>query len=149
MVITKCVPNNAVLLAHPNILKDNQQMAHYYFTSRDLRKFKLAKGLYQDVIDSVFNSVVPAKIIIALVASENIQGNYNTNNFNFETFDVNYFNLLINCRNVSHGAFKAEYGTHDYMNCYAILFRDYHIYGEDVGNDISYYAYANGFCFYV
>lgn len=92
--LTHVTPANHVLLAHQNVLKDNENMrANYYYMREDLRRFTIAKDASTFYLEDAFNGKIPDSCVLCFVPSANMSGSYTKNPYEFVTTDLQYISL--------------------------------------------------------
>jgi hypothetical protein len=71
------------------------------------------------VLDNIFQGRVPSKMIVAMVSTSAFLGNYLKNPFNFQHFNLNYLNLMVNGMSVPDDQpLKPDYANDNYTLAY-------------------------------
>jgi len=84
--IPKIRVDNNTLRAHEKILQSN--LARYHMPHTSIKTYAALKGSSTVNIDNLFLNEVPNALLIGMVESESVSGNYKKNCFNFQHFDA-------------------------------------------------------------
>lgn len=103
----KTVIENAVFYCRKHILTNEMRDMHkkmllskpaiYPFIKSDIKTYLIPKSAQNSVSESLFaSSMLPHRILIALVKTSAMNGNYQLNPFNFEEFNVSNITVSVN-----------------------------------------------------
>ncbi len=85
--------NPSVLIAQSAVLKEHSAL--YPYTRSNIKTYAVPMGQYSFITDDLFQGAVPKKLIVGLVSSSAIHGNYAKNPYNFQNFDCNYAGFFV------------------------------------------------------
>ena len=91
--LCKIRPTESIITGHASIL--NTEDAVYPYIKTDLRVASIATGLQSFTWDHIFQDCCPNKVIIGLVSSKAMEGDYKENPFNFKSFNASNIGLFI------------------------------------------------------
>ena len=98
--------------------------------------------------DNLFMSKLPKKLIIGLMNNSNFSGALNQHPFEFDHFHANNIEVSIDGENVCGTPMQLDYTDQKYMRAYDGLFHALNKSYNDVGLDITYNDFPNGYCLY-
>ena len=134
-----------VMVAHNTALASGP--AKYLYDNTDMRAYAVAKGQYSATLEDVYQNAVPSMLVVGLVASEAFMGNYKRNPFNFQHYNLNSIGFYVDGKSMPGRPLTPDYPSDNYMSAYMTLFGNR--LQEDIGNDILYIDYKQGYCLYV
>ena len=92
------------------------------------------------ILDNVFQGRIPSKVKVGMVLSSAYLGNYSKNPYNFQNFNLNYINVMVNGMSMpDEKALEPNYDNH----CYSIYIRSI---GD--GLSIGWEEFKDGFNIY-
>lgn len=119
--------------------------ALYPFLQSIVKTFTIAAGNYSFQIEDPYSSRIPAKMVVGLVTNQAYTGNVKQNPFNFQTFDLNFFQVCKDgCSYFS--SYQPNYAESNYVNEFNALGLFKSI--QDRGHDITRSDFTNGYCLY-
>ena len=144
--------NPAIAIMHAQLLKSVN--AKYPIMRSDLKTISLPKGSQQVNIDDLFHSYIPNKLIITMVTSVAMNGNYTKNPFNFQNFDVNSIAVYVNGESLPTRPMKINYNGNkstdaNYVEAYQSLFMGNGKLGQDCGLNITRNDFVSGYALYL
>lgn len=142
LYVRKVRVSPSVLLAHAQALE--KAPARYPLNRVDIKTFTITQGLRDKSIDNLFMNQLPQRVIIAFVDNRAFNGDYALNGFNFQHFNLNYLNLMIDGHSVTPQPLTPDFARGLYTEAYNTLFTGTGMHWRDTGNGISYEDYANG-----
>ena len=98
--------------------------------------------------DGIFDGALPDLVIIGLVADEDFAGNYNTNPFNFRTFNVNRVEMLRNGIRTPRYGYTPNFTTNQYSKDYYTFLSQLKLNKGDKSVALTPYEWANGYTLY-
>jgi len=147
LFIRKIQINSSVLLAHTKML-----MAHtakYPLKKVDVLSFSVASGSQRAHFENIFPGPMPARLILGLVKSSAVHGNYSENPFDFAAFDLNLLSVNIDGQVAGGKPILVNYAKKQLMEPFTQLYLNSGIQLTDDGATINRDDYANGgFCLY-
>lgn len=139
--------NPGLLVSHAEKLKKTPAL--YPYMKSDLRSFSIATGSYTWTMDDIFQSMVPSRLIVALVSSQAYSGEFNKNPFNFQHFNANHIGFYVDGQPVPNQPFICNYKRKQYVDAYLSLFAAIGKMNEHEGNNISRDDFSGGYAIYV
>jgi hypothetical protein len=136
------------MLAHAQALE--KAPAKYPLNRVDIKTVTITQGLRDKSIDNLYLNQMPQRIIIGFVDNRAFNGDFTLNGFNFQHFNLNYLNLMLDGSSITPQPLTPNFTNDTYIQAYNTLFAGTGIHWKDEGNDISYEDYAGGntlFCF--
>lgn len=145
LYVRKVKINPSVLLAHNKTLALTK--AKYPLTKVDVKSITLPSGILSKTIDNVFLGQLPKRVIVGFVGNSAFIGNITNNPFNFQHFNLNFFSLYIDGRQIPAKPIQTDFNTSkQFIHAYHTLFSGTGIHFLNEGNDISRNTYADGNC---
>ena len=108
------------------------------------------QGNFNIIKDNLFVNQRPTRLVVALVDSSAFNGNYSQSPFEFKHYKINSLALYLDGQQIPTKALKPDFVNKNYARSYLSLFMGTGSSWKDIGNSISYDAYAEGytmFCF--
>lgn len=137
--------NPAVLLAHSKTLA--MTTAKYPITKVEVKNITIPSGVQGKTLDNIFLGQLPKRVIVGFVSNTAFIGNYKTNPFNFQSFNVNFFSLYIDGRQIPSKPLQPSYsGSNQFVHAYHTLYSGTGIHFMNDGNSIPREHYAKGNC---
>jgi hypothetical protein len=143
LYVRKVKVNPTILLGHAEGLL--RSSAKYPITRVDIKQITLPAPIQNKTLDNIYISTLPKRCIIGMVRNSAFNGNYESNPFKFENFDLNYLSVFIDSVQIPSKPFTPDFANGNFIREYNSLFSGSGIHFSDNGNDISKHEYANGF----
>ena len=121
LLVRRVTPSPGVLVGHEDTMK--MMPAKYPVTRKLCKSFAVAQGLRGTVLDNVFLSQVPKRVVIGMVDGDAFAGCYNKNPYNFKHYNVDYMQLFVDGNPVNLRPLKPNIAERDYIHCYETLYR--------------------------
>ena len=132
-----------VFTAHSTVLAKGIT-AKYPITKSEISSFVVPKGATSWAQSDIFQNRVPTQLIIGLVASKAVQGDFKCNPYNFAGFGLNTLTVTRNGQVVPFKALRLNYATGEISEAYKTLYKD-----DSDNHGISLEEFRNGYAFYV
>jgi hypothetical protein len=138
-------PNPAILAAHNETLSKGL-LARYNFTRVELKTFTFASGTQSLSIDNAVLGTIPKRLIFTMIKNTDFLGTMDTNPYNFRHYDLNYFALYVNGKQIPPEGLSLGMG-HEKTSVmgYSTLFEGSGIHHSNSGLQITHDLYINGF----
>ena len=136
--------NPGVLLGHDAILKEGTN-ALYPYSRSVIKMFGVSQGQFAFSEDNVFQGEVPSRLIVGLVSSSAVSGDYTRNPYNFQTFHCNKVGFYLNGQSVPSHPLEPNYEANQFVEAYHTLNKE----GKRRAVDIGRSDYKGGYCLYV
>jgi hypothetical protein len=143
LLVRKMTINPQVLIAHAKVLETNT--AKYPITRVDIKAMTIPQNTQSKAIDNIFLGQIPERIIVGFVKNNAINGNVILNPFNFQHFDMNFFSLYIDGKQIPSKPLQPNISDKLYIQSYHSMFSGTGIMNLDDGNCISRSDYPNGY----
>lgn len=137
--------NNSILMAHHNVLQNKN--AIYPYKRVEIRTFTIHPGNHSLSLDNVILGQLPNFLIFGMVSNKAYTGDRKENPYNFQHFNLQRFNLVVN--GVQHPAQPIEF---NYSNGgilstrgYQTLFKGTGIHHFDKGHQITKELFDSGY----
>lgn len=121
--LCKMTPVPAVMLAHAETMQ--KVPATYPYTRTDIKTFQLNQGQYSFNLEDLFQTDVPSRVVVGMVKATSFNGEYNTNPYNFEHFNLTSLGLFLDDQSVPAKPLKMNFEENNYMTAYNTLFTPY------------------------
>jgi hypothetical protein len=142
--------NPGVILGHAKAMETRNAL--YDYTQYETKSYSVSSAQRTVYLDNLFQGLRPAKLVVALVASEGFNGSYKRNPFKFHHFDLCNIALVVDGETVPGRPMKLEFDDVNgrnfiqaYVNMYDALGQS----GTDFGGGISPKRYASGHTLFV
>ena len=112
-----------IVMGHNEILKNTT--AKYPFWRSEIKHFAMSSGQYYFNKDNMFQGEIPTRMIICLVSSEAMSGNYKKNPFSFKHYNLDNLTITVDGENVLGKPLTpkfSEEGGQNYISAYDALF---------------------------
>ena len=96
-------------------------------------------------ITNEFHGDIPKMIVIGMVKNESYTGKTSANPYNFEHFNLQYFNGKINSMPIIPQPFQFDFAKEEYATAYWNLLQSLGYAGKDASCDITRNEYDNGY----
>jgi hypothetical protein len=141
VAITKVNPG--VLIGHADALKEASAL--YPYTRSVVKNFAVPSGQFSFTVDDLFQGEVPGRLILGLVSSTAIHGDFNKNPFNFQNFGCNYVGFYLNGQSMPSHPLQPNYSGNQYAEAFQTLNTEQ----KKRAVNITRRDYKNGYCLYV
>lgn len=149
LIMCHVTPSNPILLAHQELMKEQNKLALYPFIQEDLRKFVIPKSSNSFYVGDLFQGKCPDRMILAMVSSAAVSGAYNKNPFNFKHNNLSMLSISVNGVQIPDGVIKTDFVQDAYTSAYDALFNTIPRDSDNGGdNGISYTAFKQGFALF-
>lgn len=137
--------NPSVLLAHSKTL--TLTTAKYPITKVEVKNVTIPTGVQGKTLDNIFLGQLPKRVIIGFVTNSAFIGNFKHNPFNFQHFNINFFSLYIDGRQLPSKPLQPDHtGKNQFVHSYHTLFSGTGLHFMNDGNNIPREDYALGNC---
>lgn len=131
-----------VIMAHNEVMQNTT--AKYPFWRSELKHFSMSSGEYYFSEDNLFLGEVPTRMVICLLPSKAMSGDYKMNPFNFQHYNVDNITITVDNENIPGQPLTPKFGGENYINAFDNLFSD-----NDQYKGISRKAYGSGYTLFV
>ncbi len=128
-------------------MKMSQQPCYIPFKLSQLKVFVIPAGVTSYTVTNIASQILPKQVIFTLIHNQALTHDSKFNPFDFQHFDLNYFNLIKNGQCVFPKAFQPDFDDDNYMDLYRHM---YDSTGFGISNsscDISPAVFKRGRCF--
>lgn len=132
--IRKQVLFPSIILAHQRLLEKGE-IARYPHKNTEVKYFTIAQGSSSAIEDNIFSNNVPSRIVIGFVSSLAFNGQFNSNPFRFNHYNLASLGVSVN--NISMPVRPLTFNNDDFLLAYYLLFTSTGIAGQDVGLSFS------------
>lgn len=138
--------NPTVLLAHSKTLESGT--AKYPITRVETKAITIPAGIQGKTLDNIFLGQLPKRIIVGLVSNKAFNGDFKSNPFNFQAYNVNFFSLYVDGVQVPSKPLQPDYKSDNELSvmAYHTLYSGTGIQFLNQGNNISRTEFAKGYC---
>ena len=119
--------------------------AKYPIKRVETKAYSIPQGHLRYVQENLFLGQRPKRIILGMVKNSAFNGYSDENPFEFKHYSTNFVALYIDGVQVPSKAYKPNFANRLYDRCYVSLFESLGITNKNVGIDISYTDYLNGY----
>jgi hypothetical protein len=114
--------NPVVLISQADVLKKNDAL--YPYTRSSIKTYAVPKGQYSFITDDLFQWDVPKQLIVGIISSSAIHGNYGKNPFNFQHFDCNKIGFSVDGRSTPSHPLQPNFEGDSFVEAYQRLYVD-------------------------
>jgi len=142
LMVRKVKVSPSVRLAHESVLskQNNVKMP----ISRVLcNVYSVAEGSLNFNKDSLFQTSVPDRLIVALVSASSYNGDCSTNPYNLQNYNVTSVNFYVDDESIM--PMNLDIPNNKFADAYLNLFHASRMFTANSGNDISLSDYVNGY----
>lgn len=136
-----------VLLNHSKQIESTP--VKYTISKNELKMNTIPKGSTEFYWDNIFPQAIPDRIVVALVDQKAVNGDYTTNPFNFQHFNLTDVGIYINGESVPGRPLKTDFTAGHYSSAYARLFEASGKWNHDAGLVITRDNFGNGYSLFV
>ena len=118
--------------------------ARYPFNSVDIRPLSIDKGNSIVNFSNIFEGKVPTKMIVGMVSQNNYIGNFQTNPFYFEHFNIEHIGLEIGNEKIPSEPYQFNFDNNEYLDGLMSLYRCSDKIWENTDLGLTRELYQNG-----
>jgi hypothetical protein len=85
-------------------------LARYNITRVELKTFTFSSGSQSLSIDNAVIGPLPKRLLFTMVKKKDFLGSVNTNPYNFRHYDIKYFALYVNGKQIPSGGLTMDMG---------------------------------------
>lgn len=137
----------SIILSHQKLLESGHN-ARYSYKCTNTKFFSIPNGNQSFTEENLFQGNLPSRIIIGLVNGSGFAGNYNTNPFRFESFNLNFISITVNNIPIPIKALNVDFAKNQSLLPYYLLFPNIGISSKDSGIIIQREEYEDGNCLF-
>ena len=146
--VCKVTPTPALLIGHGNALKESNAL--YPHQKTQLKTFNISKGLYNFMLDDLFQGQVPSRVVVAMVTSKAFNGDYKLNPYNMQHFDISTLGIYVDDESVPGKPLQMNFADgREWMAAYHAMYAGLNRDGQDWGNDIDQNDFFGGSALFV
>lgn len=113
-----------------------------------MKSYSLPTGTFQHTNESLLNGLVPDRIIMGLVATENVQGDYTKNPYNFEIHDLSQIIVTCNSEQQTQHIINIDKDSNRVLEGFISLFDSMGATNCDPSIDLRLNEFTNGKALY-
>jgi hypothetical protein len=110
----------------------------------EMKTYAIPVGQLQHTNETMLTGFLPDRIVLALVASKNLHGSYDTNPFVFTNFDISNITVSMNGENHVTDSMDLDFKNKRFLEAYMTLFEGLGLANCDTCNDITADMYLCG-----
>jgi hypothetical protein len=145
-LLVRRVRANPAILSALNSALSQGVLARYKITRVELKTFTFSSGSQSLSIDNADIGTLPKRLLFTVVKNSDFLGSVNTNPYNFRHYDLNYFALYVNGKQIPSGGLTMDMG-HEKTSVmtYRTLFVGSGIHHSNQGLQITHDDYIKGY----
>lgn len=150
---------DAILRVHELKLIDSVMIGHseafqagtafFPHTRSVIKTYNIPTGSYDFSVENMFQSKVPSRVTVGLVAAAGYNGDYKKNPYNFEHFNLNRIDFQVDNTSRPGRPLNVNFANGNYCSAYQTLFSIFQKYHGHESDFISRSDYGNGYAIYV
>ena len=145
--VCKVTVSPSVFLEHEKLLQ--KTTAKYPYMKADITTRAIDKGQTFLSVENLFQSRIPAKLCVGIVATANYNGAYHLNPFRFKHANVNYMAAYVNGISMPGSPFEPDFSDNEnYVREFLSIYQAAGKLGEDSGNFITRTDYRSDYTLY-
>lgn len=121
LLVRKVRPSPGVILGHADALM--KTTAKFPITRKECKTIAVAAGMRSVKRDNIFLGQLPKRVVVAMVDSGALSGEYTRNPYNFKHYDFNHLQLYSDGTPVRSRPLKPNMEDNCYIHCYETLYR--------------------------
>ena len=142
----KVLPDVSILSAHEKLL--SQMPAFYEYERLLLRHYNIPINSSTNVIENIFNGILPQKIFFMMVDTTEFVGDFKSNPFNFQSKNLSHIALYADQKPLLD--LDLNFSDSQYMESFSNLFFHLGYANPNKGNlNIDRENFKNGYCIFV
>ena len=106
----------SLMLAHEKMLQTQNMRIPY--TKVAMKSVSIPIGVTSIEMDNVYTGAMPDRILLALIANNRLNGDYNLNPYSFEHFNLSQIALKVNGEQFPRIAYEPNFANGDYIREY-------------------------------
>lgn len=137
-----------VLIGHAAAFEETN--AYYPYMRSEIKTFNIPTGNYDFSVDNIFQSMVPSRVVVAMISANGYNGDYGKNPYNFQHYNLNYIDFKVDNASRPGAALMPNFNNGNYVSSYLSMFSVMSKYHANEGNYISRSEFSGGyalFCF--
>ena len=146
LFVRKLTMSPSVLLGHAKALEKSSYKIPVI--RADMKCVTIPANVQSKSIANHYLGQMPTRLIIGFVTNKALNGNFNTNPFNFHHHDLSYLSLHIDGRQIPSRPLQPNYEGSSYIESYLTNFTGTGIGFRDDGFGVGRAHYPKGYCFY-
>ena len=115
----------------------------------DMKTYSLPIGTIQNTNENIISGILPDRLILGLVPSENLNGTINTTPFSFFDYSLNQITVTANGEQVYSQTYNLDAKNNRIAEVYYNMFNGLGLSACNEGPNITMYSYKNGKFFFV
>lgn len=121
LLVRKVRPSPGVLLGHADALM--KTTAKFPITRKECKTIAVAAGMRSVKRDNIFLGQLPKRVVVAMVDSAAMAGDFQKNPYNFKHYNFNHLQLYSDGNPVRSRPLKPDMAQNCYIHCYETLYR--------------------------
>lgn len=149
LFVENCYVNPGLLLANEKLLEKHRAV-NYHMKRLIVRSFTLNKDVHTISINNAIIGNLPSMIIFGMVKNDAFSGVRSLNPFNFQRFDLQNFQIIVNGRTYPIKPFEIKQDSNNeiYSRAYYNLFESFNLDQTDASHQITMKNFLKG-CFLI
>lgn len=132
-------------VAYRHMLELEKNTAKYPIKRVIMKNYTLPFAASKASITGICNGVLPSRVILGLIKTDDLAGSLDSNPLYFRNYDVSNLVLKVSSKAVPYSSgLQLNYSKHSYLAGYNTLFEGV----AEASNDITYAEYKNGYTLY-
>ena len=145
--VAKVRVDPGVLIQHSKQLETTP--VRYPLTRNEVKMNTISTGSTEFYWDNIFPQAIPERVIVGMIKQKAANGDYSSNPFNFEHFNVTDVALSINGESVPGRPLHMDFGPNrNYIQAYVRLFEACGKWNKDAGLCITREDFGAGYTFF-
>ena len=122
LVMCHVQPSGPVLVAHQDLMKNENRLARYDYIKEEVRKFSISHGHTSFECTDMFQDRCPDRLVFVLCSSASVSGSYRLNPFNFHHHNLVSIDFKVHGERIPCGELKMDFDRGHYTQAYEALF---------------------------
>ena len=122
LVMCHVQPTGPVLVAHQDLMKNENRLARYDYVKEEVRKFSISHGHTTFECTDMFQDRCPDRMVFVLCTSSSVGGSYTLNPYNFHHHNLVSIDLKVHGERIPCGEIKMDFDRGHYAQAYEALF---------------------------
>lgn len=132
----------SIQLAHLKTWKETP--VKYPGTKVSMKSYSLPVGTFQHTNESLLNGLIPQRLILGILDTKNVQGDYSTNPFSFENHGLQQIIITCNAEQTTQHIINVDKDEDRLLDGFISLYDAMGITNCDAGLDLRVSEYKNG-----
>lgn len=133
---------------HMKYLSDRNAAARYMFQKTQFFTKQFGTGVTKLDVNSCVQGTLPRSVLVGLLKTPALDGDYALNPFNFQTFNVRTINLRVNNTIFPSEPISVDYTNNLYARACKRFFTELGVEHQDIDSFVNYNSFAGGYCLY-